>query len=386
MVKFSDFDKSEYRIRCQRVKKLMHEEKLDVLLVTSENNFRYLSGFWTQFWLSHSRPKVMLFAANKPPVLILPSCEVNIAKVTSWIQDIRSWEGYKGDYIDLIVKTLGEMGFASARIGAELGSEHRLDMPYNDFITLVGALPNATFIDASNVFWNLRMIKSKKEVSCLRRSIEITDKAYVECFANVREGVTERELYRNIVISMMKHGADRPGYIPIDSSSNRYDRHSGGPMSHPLTRGNLLAVDSGCIFKGYWSDFARIYSLGEPTPEQKEMYRIVRKIMFHCISQIKPGIPFSVIMEICNNELNKVGMKENKETSRIGHGIGLDITEPPSLSLCENGVIKTGMVLGVEPCITKDFGFFQLEENIVVTERGCEILSKPAPVELPRLF
>jgi Xaa-Pro aminopeptidase len=123
-------------------------------------------------------------------------------------------------------------------------------------------------------------------------------------------------------------------------------------------------------------------AIGRPTTAQQERYRLVRAIMHECVAAIRPGV---TMPELTGRAMRTFAANRLvfSSHSRIGHGLGLDITEPPSINLTDETAVRAGMVLTMEPTSATDFGFFQLEENVVVTDDGCEILTEPAPEELP---
>jgi Xaa-Pro aminopeptidase len=295
---------------------------------------------------------------------------------------VRSWEGFVKEGVDLTVDTLRELGLERGRIGAELGFEQRLGLPFLDFLALQQRLPDARFIDAAALFWEARMIKSGAEIEYLRRSATIASQAYKEVFESVRAGSTEREIFASYVASTMRQGAERLGYVPVTSGAGNYERIATGPGPRALQNGDLLWMDGGCVYRGYWSDFARMLAVGSATELQKRYYRTVCATMNKCISAVRPGGTMGGLVQIAMKAFEDAGIGLNAH-SRIGHGVGLDITEPPSINAAEPTLIAPGMVLTLEPTATTEFGFFQLEENFVVRSDGADLLTEPAPEELP---
>jgi Xaa-Pro aminopeptidase len=380
---FPEFEKAEYEARWGKAREFMAQEDMDALLITSEANYRYLSGHYTQIWANKFRPVFMVLPLNRDPILIVVASEESVAKQGSWITDIRPFIGFVAPGVDLIREAIAESELGPLKIGAELGVGQRMGMPYSDFMKLKEGLPRAEFVDASDLLWKLRLIKSEREIEYVRRAVDITNKAVKECFANLKEGMTERDVYRDMVIRMLEYGAERPGYIPVNADTGTPDRCTGGPTDRVLRNGNIIYMDIGCVYRGYWSDYARVLAIGKATDEQKKAYRIVYDTLQKCIRVIKPGTPVAEVMKVCLEEFDRAGVtKYTGRLGRIGHGAGLDLTEPPSINLEDPTVMEPGMVLYVEPNFLTDYGWFILEENLVVTEEGCEVLSEPADPEL----
>jgi Xaa-Pro dipeptidase len=381
-LRFPEFDRAEFEQRWERARSLMAEVGLDALFIANEQNFRYLSGLVTHFWVSKSRPLFFILPTRRDPVLVVTPNQVSTAEATSWVQDVRSWEGFAAEGIDLVATTLRELGLAGGQIGAELGHEQRINLPFAEFVRLQGLLPEARFVDAADLLWKLRLTKSPAEIEYLRRSNEITSTAYSETFATLREGMTEREIYAAWVMSAFRQGAERPGYLPMTSGEGNYHRRAALPNDRALRRGDLFWMDGGCIYRGYWTDVARMAAIGSATDRQKQHYTIVRSAMHKAIQATRPGVTMAELVGVARKEMEDHDVKLTA-LSRIGHGIGLDITEPPSIVASDPTVVRPGMALTMEPTSMTEFGFFQLEENYVVTEDGPVILTESAPEELP---
>lgn len=381
-MRFPEFDKAEFESRWQRARTLMAEARLEALFITSESNFRYLSGHVTPFWVSKTRPLFFLLPLRREPILLVTTNQVATAQATSWVEEVRYWEGFAAEGVDLVAQTIRDLGLASGRIGAELGSEQRLGLPYNEFVRLQSLLPQAAFVDAADLLWQLRQVKSPAEIVYLRQAALITSRAYEELFATVHEGMSEQEVFATFVSSTFRQGAERPGYVPLHSGDGNYGRHATYPTNRILRQGDLLWMDGGCVYHGYWSDCSRLVAIGQASEQQKDRYRKVRTIIHTCLHAVRPGIPLTELTRLARQEFEKAGLPFSS-LSRIGHGLGLDITEPPSLNLTDPTIIQPGMVLTMEPTCATDFGFFQLEENFVVTPDGYTLLTEPAPEELP---
>lgn len=380
--RFPEFYAKEFEDRWRRARTLMEESRLDALLITSENNYRYLGGHVTPFWVSKSRPMFFLLPLRKDPVLFVTAGQVTGVEATSWVRDVRSWEGFVREGVDLVVETLQELGLANGRVGAELGHEQRLGLPFADFMRLQSLVPQAQFVDAADLLWRLRVVKSAAEIEYLRRSAAIGSKAFHETFRIVRGGVKEQELFATFASSTILQGAERHGYVPVQSGEGNYRRITTGPSDRALRPGDLVWMDGGCVYRGYWSDFARMVAVGSASEPQRQRYRAVRAVMNKCLQAVRPGSTMAELTRLAMKLCEDAGFALNAH-SRVGHGIGLDITEPPSINLTDPTIIQPGMALTMEPTSSTEYGFFQLEENFIVTPTGIEVLTEPAPEELP---
>lgn len=381
---YKRFPKPEYESRWERARERMRAAGLDALFITEAGNFTYFSGGHGDF--SFSRPTIMVLPQKGNPLLIVHDFFEHSQQRESWVDDIRTYSSFGALPFDMLKATCEELGLNTGRIGAELGTEQRLGLPYNDFVRITQELPGADFSDASDLFWELRMVKSKAEVEYMRKACSISSQAFNTCFKSIRPGMTEKDAAKIIYDTAVEAGGTAVWTL---SNSGPYNYESGflpNPSEHVLEKGNLLWLDTGCKVNGYSSDFSRIAAIGEPSSDQKKMYEIVNGISDTAVEAIRPGIKASDLSRLCNREFEKAGLKEiwgdgdcssaqSNRAQRVGHGIGMATTEPPHIALFDDTELKTGMVVTIEPTVVTKYGHFNIESNVLVTEDGPEVLS-----------
>jgi Xaa-Pro dipeptidase len=393
---YHEFPKEEYEGRHARVREEMRRRGMEALLVTSEPNYRYLSGHYTQFWINPTRQRSMVLPLQGEPFVVVGSIEVGRVKWQTWITDIRHTSGPPRDFgfadqtTDLIAEGLRERGLGNARIGTELGMQMRMGFSISDYEGLKRKLQPATLVDASDLLWDVRKIKSPLELVYMRRACDILSAAYADLVKDVVEGMTESELYRRMIIHLMEHGAERPTYIPV----NFHEGNRVPPHDHPyscdvsesrLKRGHIIDLDAGCTFRGYWSDWNRTFAFGTPPERAKKAYRLMQDTMEAALSAAKPGASVAEVARAGIAFLKRAGFSE-QWLGRAGHGTGLAMPEPPSILDTETTLLVPGMVICIEPNYVVDgYGPIVAEEQIVVTERGYELLSRRASRNLPVL-
>jgi Xaa-Pro dipeptidase len=379
------FPKIEYEKRWEGAGKGMTDKGLDALLITGAGNFTYFSGGHGDF--SFSRPTFMLLPREGEPVVLVHDFFEASQRKESWVADIRTYASMYDAPMDLIKNVFGEKALTSAQIGAELGREQRLGLSYNDFNKIKKGLPNAHFIDASDLLWSLRVVKSPLEIDCIRRACDITGRAFENTFKMIKEGMTEKEATRIMTDSLTQEGGSQAWVV---ANSGPYNYGSGFltvPGNHLLVKGNLFWMDAGCKFNGYASDFSRMVAIGAPSDRQAKMYEQVDTITRKTIEAIRPGIKASEISVLCNIEFEKAGLKDlwkdgdcssaaSNRAQRIGHGIGMAFTEMPHIAHYDHTVLKAGLTITIEPSVVTRYGHFHIEEDVLVTEDGYEIISK----------
>ena len=388
---YADFDAGEYERRLTGLRDLMSRDRLDAVLITTDTNHRYFTGHWTHRWGHKFTSLFALLPLERDPVLIVPPLETGMCEEDAWIEDLRTYQPpiRVRAGVSLLTEVIRELG-PGARVGAETGGVLWSRMPYDDFGQLKANLPGVDFTDASQLLWKTRFAKSSAEIDYIREAVGITNRSYRTLFDTVRPGMTERDLYSLLCVEHLKRGMDAPGsitlaaYVPGDArSSNRsLRRHT----DRVLTEGELIAHDAGGVYRGDWSDYTRMFGLGRAVQKHKDAYRTVHECLQAAVGTIRPGIPISDLVRVSNETLKRAGYAEQaRHVTGIGHAIGLDIIEPPFIELEDDTLLEEGMVLTVEPSLYTEGAYFMLEEDVVVTDRGFEILSEPAPEDLPVL-
>jgi Xaa-Pro aminopeptidase len=318
------------------------------------------------------------------PIALVTDVEGSVIRSTSWLKDIRTWIGFADDSLPILADIIGETGLAAGRIGVDFGSEMRLGMPLTAFRKLEKLLPKARMVDGSPLLWKLRMIKSDAEVSYIREACAINEKGFRAAWRQARVGITERELLRRMSIALLRAGAEKILWLPMNAGSGNYGKLSMEPTERKLRSGDTLWIDAGVTVKGYWSDSNRNAVVRQADNRQRAAYRAIRDVTYACVDAVRPGIPISDIVKVRDKAFARLGFKETGTRSgRMGHGSGLDITEPPSVGSHDHTIIEPGMVLHIEPRMIHPYGCFQLEEVVAVTKSGFELLSPPSPRELP---
>lgn len=380
---YRGFEESEFQKRTIRVQEMMSEHRLDALFLTTEPNVRYFSGFFTQFWESPTRPWFLIVPADGKPIAVIPEIGAS-GMADTWIDDIRTWSSPDpaDDGISLAAAAINELPSHHGRVGATLGIESYMRMPYNNFKTLSEKLNNKTFVDIAAQIHYLRSVKSPAEIQKIRKACKITQKGFLNIPTHAAEGLTEREICKNMRLDMIAEGADSVKYLISGSGPDGYDSIIMGPTDRILIKGDLLIIDTGAVYDGYFSDFDRNFSFGPPSDETRKAYKAVYDATEAGYKAARPG---ATTTDLCNSMwsvLEKAGATGN-DVGRMGHGLGMQLTEWPSITAFDNTTLVPGMVITLEPGMTYSFGKSMVhEENIVITENGAEYLSARCSPEI----
>lgn len=368
---------AEYPQRLEHLRGLMHGKKLDALLLGTGTNLAYFSGYPSPS-RSIARPFFLLLPLQGDPVFFSHSGHKAEAIRFSWIRDVRDYTELSRAPVSLIQEAVKELGLMGKTIGMELGFEQALDISHAEFCRLQEAFAPTRLVDASEILWRIRMIKSSNEVACMRKACQIVSDAYEATFSSAKEGMTERQIYKTMQTCMDDAGSGEK-FLVITSGKGNYDLVTKPPENRPVQEGDMVWMDAGCTIFGYWSDFSRAGVVGQPSPQQAHAQEVIHGITWEAVKRVRPGFTAQSIARFCYERLAKVGFPITScigvLASRIGHGMGLNITEPPHIGEHDSTVLEAGMVITLEPGVATEYGTFHVEENVVVTPDGCEVLS-----------
>ena len=379
------FALSEFEVRTERAQQMMRNEKIDALLLTTEPHVRYFSGFLTQFWQSPTRPWFLLLPLSGKPIAVIPSIGV-AGMQQSWIDDIRSWSSPQpqDDGISLLLSTIREIPRRFGRLGMTLGNESYLRMPARDYRHLETELTEFELADCADLMLRLCSVKSSAEIAKIRYVCELASDSFNALPQLVHMGQSERDILRAMRIDMLARGADHTPYIVSASGQGGYGDIIMGPSDRVLENGDVMIIDTGTVFDGYYCDFDRNYGFGRASDQTLRAYESVFHSTDAGLATARPGATTTDIWQAMWSVLERGGAQGNDDIGRMGHGLGAQLTEWPSITATDQTPLVPGMVITLEPGMEFAPGKLMVhEENILITESGAELLSKRAASEMP---
>ena len=305
----------------------------------------------------------------------------------TWISDIRTWPAPvpQDDGASLLADTLLAVPRRFGRIGTELGREMTLRMPLIEFERLRASVSGVEIADGSPVLWRIRMVKTPAEIDRIRHICQIASAAYARVPELVSMGDSEREAARKLRIALSSLGADATPFLPAISGPGGVSQIVCGPGDRVLQKGDILFFDTGSVFDGYFCDFDRNYAVGSVSDAAHRAHEAVWRATEAGIAAAVPGATTDDLFQTMAVRLQEAGSIGNN-VGRLGHGHGLQLTEPPSHMPGDGTRLIPGMVLTIEPGMEYAPGKMVVhEENIVVTENGPDLLTQRAPRALPTL-
>ena len=372
------FNLAQYEFRTLKAQQLMQQHELGALLLTTETNVRYFTGFLTRFWESPTRPWYLIIPQSGKPIAVIPSIGEALMSKT-WVEDIRTWPSpdLTDDGINLLSETLNEVAKKN-RVGIPSGAETHVRIPRNDLIKLS---QNVNLSHDFEIVKNLRTKKSKEEIIKIEKACMIAKEAFSRVPEIASESIRLDEVFRRFQVLCLEAGADWVPYLAGGADTEGYDDVISPAKEAPLKRGDLLMLDTGLVWDGYFCDYDRNWSIGAPSSGVKEAYSQLLDASDAAFELAKPGAMASDLFHAMNSVLTKNA--EGTDAGRLGHGVGMSLTEWPSLIPDDDTVLETGMVLSLEPGITLSDKIIVHEENIEITETGARYLSPKANKELP---
>jgi Xaa-Pro aminopeptidase len=378
------FAQAEFEARTARAQRLMAAREIDALLLTTEPELRYFSGFRSQFWESPTRPWFLVVPCEGRPIAVIP--EIGAAGMAAtWVEDIRTWPAPQpeDDGVSLLAATLVERAVRFGRIGVPLGHETHLRMPAADYARLVDGLGNIEVADATGIVRLLRNVKSPAEIDKIRYVCGLASDAFEALPAAARIGESEREVCRKLQLDMLRRGADSTPYLIGASGPGGYDNIIMGPTDRVLGAGDVLIIDTGATFDGYFCDFDRNFAFGPPDEAVRRAHEVTYNATDAGIDAARPGATHQDLWAAMWKVLEQGGAL-GETVGRLGHGLGMQLTEGPSNMPGDLTVLEPGMVITIEPGMVFAPGKLMVhEENIAITEGPAELLSRRAAPEMP---
>jgi len=340
--------------------------KLDAMLVSAGPNVRYLTGFTGDNaallvmpgrCILFTDPRFEIQAAQEAAA---PRCRVRISR---------------GPLLLDVLAAIRRLGLR--RIGYEPAR-----MTCDTFDLLKSKLPmKASLEPVPGWIEQLRMVKWPEELARIRRSVETNSRAFEQTAARVRPGMKESDLAAELEYRMRRLGAEKPSFDTIVAGGVRSALPHAQPTAARLAAGQLVVVDMGALQDGYCSDMTRMLFLGRPGAKVKRTYRAVLEAQLAAIDAVSAGVPTVRVDRAARQVLKGYGL-DRAFVHSTGHGLGLEIHEPPRIGKRDKTRLAAGMAITIEPGVyLEGFGGIRIEDTVVVTETGCEILT-PTSKEL----
>ena len=379
------FPPEEFDRRCAALQAGMARQGLDALLLTSAADIFYVTGFLTRFWESPARPWFLVLPASGAPTAVIPEIGRYLMSHCR-IGEIRGWSAPdpQDDGVFLLTETLSDLVPQTGSIGLPMGLETSLRMPLGDYQRVVTALAPRRFVDATDVVQRVREIKSEGEITKIRQICQIADRAFDRVPEVVARAPMLDAVFRGFQAALLEEGADWVSYTAGGAGQGGYGDVISPAGAVPLTPGDILMLDTGAVKDGYFCDFDRNYAIGPASEAARRAHAALYEVTDAALSQLRPGMLACDVHHLLTQGLTALGATAGG--GRLGHGLGVTLTEWPSFTDRDQTVLRENMVLTLEPAVEIAEGKILVhEENIVLRAEGPELLSRRCPADLPEI-
>lgn len=352
---------SDFSVRRERLLAHLEDARAGGFVTTAHSNVRYLTGFTgSNAALLLTPERAILFTDPRYEIQapMESDCDVKIAKgavlkqVYTWVKRLR----------------LKSVAFERNRLSFAEYEDLKCDVGRIRLKPIDGAVEQ------------LRMIKSPSEIATIRASVQLNSAAVAHALRRFRSSMTEVDLAAEIEFWMRRLGADGPAFDTIVASGERSALPHAHASDHPIGSNELLLIDVGAMVAGYASDMTRTHAVGKLSSKLRRMYNAVLESQLAAISAVKSGVSCSAVDRAARAVLRGYGL-DKLFIHSTGHGLGLEIHERPRLGRQERTKLESGMVITIEPGVYQEgLGGIRIEDTVVVSEAGCEILTPTGKV------
>ena len=329
------FEKYEFEDRINNAQKIMEKDNLGCILFASEPEIYYFTGFITQFWQSPTRPWYVVLPSHGKPIAVIPSIGEELMS-SCYVKEVRSWvsPASEDDGLSILKKTLKENVKGSQKIGLMLGRETSLRMPLGDIFSLYKKFGADNFFDVTDSIQYLRMIKSPAEIEKIKYVCSRVSKVFSNLPDYLEVGISLSDVFRQFKVNCLAEGVDDVSYLVGAAGPGGYFDIIAPPNDRPLEEGDVLMLDTGTKWDGYFCDFDRNFAVGKVSHEVHKVHEILYESIDLAINAIKPNsVSMKNIFDEMDSFLRSNNLAKNKSSrsvGRYGHGLGIQLTERPS--------------------------------------------------------
>lgn len=343
--------------RIRKMKDVLVEKNVDAILISDEKNIYYFTEFPWGFRL--------LIPAFGESILFVHSVNYEAAKEIA--------KNVRVDLIRMDEKADAKIMSEISKIGFKSLGFDRISA--TEYQRIKDNLKDLRLEVLDDAIWSLRKIKDDGEITLIRRAAELTSRGMKKALEIVRPGLREWEVAAEIEYEMRRLGSGGVAFDTIVCSGPESAFPHGGLGEREIKDGDIVIVDVGAKYRGYCADMTRTLIAGRASEKQKKLYKIVVEAQRLAINRIRAGVRAKEVDEVARKYIVESGYGEYFVHS-LGHGVGLNVHEPPALGPMSEEILQTGNVITVEPGIyVPGFGGVRIEDTVLVLEDKAERLT-----------
>ncbi|MBH5319039.1 aminopeptidase P family protein [Paenibacillus sp. GSMTC-2017] len=349
--------------RINKLQSYMDANYIDAMLITSPKHVYYLTGFATN---PHERLLALLLPKGEEAILLVPALDFAEAQTESSVSKIYTHSDTDNAFE--ILSTLLPSGINNLGVEKE-------DLTVRRFESICDAVSASNFVDIGLPLREMRVIKTPDEIVRMKHAVHIVEEVLRAGVAKVKPGVTEIEIVAELEYQMKKLGAQGPSFDTMVLSGPKSALPHGKPDQRKVKEGELLLFDLGVYADGYASDITRTFAVGEVSDEIKNIYGAVLNANLLAIEATRPDVTFGSLDRAARESIEAAGYGPYFN-HRLGHGLGMDIHEYPSIHGRNEERLLEGMIFTIEPGIyVPSVGGVRIEDDVLVTSDGVEVLT-----------
>jgi len=362
----------EKNIRLKKYIEKMKFSNINLTFITSSVSIYYFTGILIT---PYERLVVLLILENGKMIFLIPKLEEERvkkeSKKLSQHLEIISWADDENAVLKLnnAVETLNIPAISCIAV-------EKKNINLDIYEKISDAFPNTKWENADGILESLRLLKSEEEIKYINSAVKYTDRAFEYFFKYLKPGKKESEMVDVVSTYFKKLGTkiwDSYFNVQVVSGKKSANPH-GIPGKRKIKEGDFVILDMGVKVNGYCSDMTRTFIIGDYSIKQKEIYETVLNAQRAAIDIVKPGIPIQKVDEVARSYIESKGYGRYF-IHRIGHGIGLEVHEEPSLSAQNKNLLNEGMVFTIEPGIyIPEIGGVRIEDDILVTKKEAKVM------------
>ena len=339
-----------------KLRQALIDLNVDALLITSDYNRRYMTGFTGTAGVA---------IVSKDDAVFITDFRYT-EQAAEQVKDFR--------IVQHTATIFAEVAAQAALMGVKTLGFEKDTMTYGMF-ELYNKAVKAEFVPVSGLVEKIRLIKTPEEITIIKVACEIADNAFTHILGFIEPGKTELEVSNELEFFMRKQGATSSSFDIIVASGLRSALPHGVATKKIIETGDFVTLDFGAYYNGYISDITRTVAVGQPSEKLVEMYNAVLESQLLALEKVGPGMTGAEADAVSRDYLKSKGLGEAFGHS-LGHGIGLEVHEGPGLNFRTEVVLEPNMTVTIEPgAYIPGVGGVRIEDDILITETGNEILN-----------
>jgi Xaa-Pro aminopeptidase len=343
----------------------MEAADVGALIAMSPENFLHTSGVYVASQrMIRERLALTIFPRDGEPFAVVSSVVHRTVDRDSWLDEVVGWAEHEETPIGKLAEELRRRGLGAGRIALEKGY-----LAANFYEELQRELPQVEWLDAERMLDRTRMVKTPEEIELMKHNALLAEKAIWAGFMFSRVGTTEHAIAQRMISALVELGADSSPFMSLAAGSLNSREHHAVPGAYAIAEGDTVAVDMVGTFRGYYSDYARMAVVGEPSEGQRRAWSNVVQIQRQLLDDLVPGVTAESIFQRAARYASDCGTA--LDTNLVGHSLGIGLHEYPVLAPGCTEEIQAGMTLCVEILVMDpEHGRFHVEDLVEVCERG----------------